>query len=196
LFYACGEKKEEEEEKAPTRIGDDFCSAAIDEKWSIWDKDVKMMESPNASSEVILTIRPGTHVAIWETNETEWKFVATISYGYSEVKHGWIDCSTVMNARSLCVAHERFRKGYKPQPAPKSKPSPPRPSGLTLAKKKQIFYELVALQDRYMKQDPYDTQKQQDAYRVIAKRFGISEKRVREIAVEGVRNGWPKPPLR
>lgn len=191
LFCACGEKKDE----APTRIGDDFCSAVVDDDWAIWDKDVKMMESPDASSKVVLAVPAGTHIVIWETNETGWKFVATTSMFGVGVR-GWIDCSTVMHAHSLGIALKQFRKGYKrpPPPPPPPKPSPSRV--LTLAQRKQIFYELVALQDRYMEQDPYDTQKQQDAYRVIAKRFGISEKRVREIAVEGVRNGWPKPPLR
>jgi len=47
-----------------------------------------------------------------------------------------------------------------------------------------IFKDLRALQDKYLEEDFMDTQKQQDAYREIAKKYDISESRVRSIAVE------------
>ena len=52
----------------------------------------------------------------------------------------------------------------------------------------KIFKELRALQDKYLEEDFMDTQKQQDAYREIAKKFKVTESRVRSIAVEYAKN--------
>ena len=51
-----------------------------------------------------------------------------------------------------------------------------------------IFKDLRALQDKYLEEDFMDTQKQQDAYREIAKKYNILESRVRSIAVEYSKN--------
>jgi len=47
-----------------------------------------------------------------------------------------------------------------------------------------IFRDLQALQDKYLEEDFMDTQKQQDAYREVAKKYNIPESKVRSIAVE------------
>lgn len=52
----------------------------------------------------------------------------------------------------------------------------------------KIFKELRALQDKYLEEDFMNTQKQQDAYREIAKKFKVTESRVRSIAVEYSKN--------
>ena len=68
--------------------------------------------------------------------------------------------------------------------------------GLSESSKKSAFYNLVILQDEYMNKDPYNTQKQQDAYRIIANKYGISENEMRKIVVEGVQKKWPQPPIK
>jgi hypothetical protein len=56
--------------------------------------------------------------------------------------------------------------------------------------KKKIFKELVQLQDRYSELYPYDNEKQQFAYKQIAKRYKYSEEIIRRIAIEGAKSGW------
>jgi len=107
----------------------------------------------------------------------------SIYAAYQSLLRGWIKDTFVEKALLLEKAEE-------------AKPTPSVVAGLSLAKKKQIFYDLVALQDKYMYQDPYNTQKQHDAYREIAKRHNVSEKKVREIAIEGIKKRWPTPPTR
>ena len=68
--------------------------------------------------------------------------------------------------------------------------------GMTDRTRKQIFWDLVELQDSFMKNYPYDNQKQQEAYKIIAKKYGVLENVVRQIAVRGIKEGWLKPPLR
>lgn len=51
-------------------------------------------------------------------------------------------------------------------------------------KDEKIFKRLLKLQDGYLEEDFMDTQKQQDAYREVAKEFGIPESEVRDIAVK------------
>ena len=65
---------------------------------------------------------------------------------------------------------------------------------LDLATRKEIYYNLVALQDRIPIDDPQYSEKNADAYRVIAEQYGISIEEVHEIAMEGIRKGWPLPP--
>lgn len=68
--------------------------------------------------------------------------------------------------------------------------------GMTDATRKLIFWDLVELQDSLIKKYPYDNQKQQEAYKIIAKKYDVLEFVVRQIAVRGVKEGWPQPPLR
>lgn len=51
-----------------------------------------------------------------------------------------------------------------------------------ISRDEKIFKQLTALQDKYLEEDFMNTQKQQDAYREVAKEFGISESEVRDIA--------------
>jgi len=57
-------------------------------------------------------------------------------------------------------------------------------------KRKTIFNALVKLQDTYSTLYPYDQDKQQYAYKEIAKRYYIIETTVRNIAIEGAKKGW------
>ena len=65
---------------------------------------------------------------------------------------------------------------------------------LDLTTRKEIYYNLVALQDRIPIDDPQYSEKNADAYRVIAEQYGISVEEVHEIAMEGIRKAWPLPP--
>ncbi len=55
------------------------------------------------------------------------------------------------------------------------------------AKRRKIFYELVAAQDRGVGD--------QKAYVIVAKRHRVDVSVVRKIAVEGGMKGWPMPPV-
>jgi len=68
--------------------------------------------------------------------------------------------------------------------------------GMTDRTRKQIFWDLIELQDSFMKKYPYDNQKQQEAYKIIAKKYGVLESVVRQIAVRGIKEDWPQPPLK
>jgi len=68
--------------------------------------------------------------------------------------------------------------------------------GMTDATRKQIFWDLVELQDLFMKKLPYDNQQQQEAYKIIAKKYGVLESVVRDLAVRGVKEGWPLPSVK
>ena len=57
-------------------------------------------------------------------------------------------------------------------------------------KRRTIFNALVKLQDKYSTLYPYDQDKQQAAYKEIAKRYYIIEATVRNIAIEGAKKGW------
>jgi len=72
------------------------------------------------------------------------------------------------------------------QETPKPKPT----TTLSESKRKEIFKALLDLQDEYLEKYPGDNNKQQEAYRTIAQRYKISEKKMREIAVEGAQKGW------
>ena len=65
--------------------------------------------------------------------------------------------------------------------------------GMTETTRKQIFWNLVELQDSFMKKYPYDNQKQREAYKIIAKKYNVLESVVRQLAVRGVKEGWPLP---
>jgi len=65
---------------------------------------------------------------------------------------------------------------------------------LDLATRKEIYYNLVALQDRIPIDDPQYSEKNADAFRIIAEQYGISIEEVHEIAMEGIRKAWPLPP--
>jgi len=52
--------------------------------------------------------------------------------------------------------------------------------------RKQIFYDLVALQDSGVRAE--------EAYRIIAEKYGTAAKVVKAIAAEGIEKDWPMPP--
>jgi len=58
--------------------------------------------------------------------------------------------------------------------------------GIAEATRKQVFYDLVAEQDRGTGDE--------EAYDVVAKKYGVDVKTVRQVAVEGATKGWPMPP--
>jgi len=58
-------------------------------------------------------------------------------------------------------------------------------TGIPEDKRKEIFYELVAAQDKGVGDE--------EAYSVIAKKYDIDVKTTRKIASEGVVAGWPMP---
>ena len=62
------------------------------------------------------------------------------------------------------------------------------------AKKREIFYNLVALQDSIPESDPRWSEKNDEAKDVIAQRYGISRAALGDIIMEGASNGWPMPP--
>jgi len=68
--------------------------------------------------------------------------------------------------------------------------------GMTDKLRKEIFWELIKLQDSFMKKNPYNTQSQADAYKIIADRYGVLEYVVRDIAIRGIKEKWPQPPLK
>lgn len=58
-------------------------------------------------------------------------------------------------------------------------------SSLSVSEKKKIFYALVVAQDSGIGDD--------QAYHIIAEKYGLSMKEARNISVEGVVNNWPMP---
>jgi len=165
-FYSC-EKKERAQVPEPS--WDDFKIANVGDTWQILDENTQMMDSLNASAKAIHTITPGQRVKILKTSGPlkQWKHVETLQqYDF----RGWVNADLVKKARLVETAVE--------------------------AKRKQIFYELVALQDSYLKSDPFNTQKQHDAYREIAKKFNITESEVSKIGIEGIKKVWPMPRLK
>ncbi|MFC2105243.1 hypothetical protein ACFLS0_00575 [Candidatus Bipolaricaulota bacterium] len=65
---------------------------------------------------------------------------------------------------------------------------------LSVTKQREIFYNLVALQDRISLYDPRYQEKNQQAKVAIAQQYGISSETLGTIIMEGARNGWPMPP--
>ena len=57
--------------------------------------------------------------------------------------------------------------------------------GVPVETRRRIFYELVQLEDRGIKQ-PQNTQ-------MIARKFRVKEAAVKEITNEGLARGWPMP---
>jgi hypothetical protein len=62
---------------------------------------------------------------------------------------------------------------------------PKKSTKITIEKRKKIFYDLIVEQDKGVGDSK--------AYEIIAKRYKLDIKIVREIAVEGVMNNWPMP---
>ncbi len=67
--------------------------------------------------------------------------------------------------------------------------------GLTESVRMQAFYDLVELQDSIPFDDPEWEEKNDEAYTIIAKNYGITRDQMFEIGVEGVVKGWPMPDL-
>lgn len=85
-----------------------------------------------------------------------------------------------------------------------SEKCPDAPEGFSEAKEKQIFYELIELQDKYAEEctdesglpmDCYPI-KQQESYSEIAEKYDSTEETIREIVTRGVLNDWPMPPAK
>jgi len=65
--------------------------------------------------------------------------------------------------------------------------------GLTESERKQVFYDLVLLQDEVPIDDPKYDEKMDDADATIAEKYGITIEQVKAIGFEGGINGWPMP---
>ncbi len=66
--------------------------------------------------------------------------------------------------------------------------------GLSEEQKKEIYYNLVEYQDSIPFSDPDYGNRQQEAYVIIADRYGVEESEVRKIVSEGIEKDWPMPP--
>ena len=73
------------------------------------------------------------------------------------------------------------RDTYRPTYRPK-----PQPTYLSVEKQKEIYYELVKLQE--LGQYPH-----RDTFRFIASRYNISIQKVKNIAIEGIKEDWKRP---
>ena len=69
-----------------------------------------------------------------------------------------------------------------------------REKSLSLEERQEIFYHLVEYQDKVPWSAANKTEHDEEAYKVIAKRYGITEEKVEEIAIEGAMQNWPMPP--
>ena len=68
--------------------------------------------------------------------------------------------------------------------------------GLTETQKQQAFYELCVLQDSIAADDPPDrSEKMEEAYLIIAKKYDITKDEMIQITAEGIEKNWPMPPL-
>jgi len=111
--------------------------------------------------------------------------LATKFLGHQEAKPKWSE------EERRKAAEKRMEKLQKELKEVQSKTV-----GMTEKTRKQIFWDLVELQDSFMKKYPYDNQKQQEAYKIIAKKYDVLESVVRQLAVRGVKEGWPLPSLK
>ena len=69
--------------------------------------------------------------------------------------------------------------------------------GLTEIQKQQAFYELCVLQDSIAVDDPPDrSEKMEEAYLIIAKKYDITKDEMIQITAEGIEKNWPFPPLK
>ena len=67
--------------------------------------------------------------------------------------------------------------------------------GLTEQERKQVFYDLVALQDKISFDDPDYDEKIDQANETVASQYGLTVEQVKDIGFEGSFNGWPMPDL-
>ena len=58
---------------------------------------------------------------------------------------------------------------------------------------KQVYYELVELQDSISLEDPSYNERLKESYITIANRHGLTEKEVRDIGLKGSIELWPIP---
>ena len=66
--------------------------------------------------------------------------------------------------------------------------------GLSEEQKKEIYYNLIEYQDSIPFSDPDYGNRQNEAYKIIADRYGIEVLEVRKIVTEGIEKDWPMPP--
>jgi cytoskeletal protein RodZ len=98
----------------------------------------------------------------------------------------WIDQNNQAEKEKLTevvkqsTAKEQVQEAVKPEST----------NNLSESKRKEIFKALLDLQDEYLEKYPDNNEKQQEAYRTIAQKYKISEKKMSEIAVEGAKKGW------
>jgi hypothetical protein len=67
--------------------------------------------------------------------------------------------------------------------------------GLTEQERKQVFYDLVALQDKISFDDPDYDKKMDQAEETVAAQYGLTVEEVKGVGIEGTINGWPMPDL-
>ncbi|MBA7509689.1 hypothetical protein ES705_01653 [subsurface metagenome] len=67
--------------------------------------------------------------------------------------------------------------------------------GLTESERMKAFYDLVELQDSIPIDDPEWAEKNDEAYTIIAKNYGITRDQMFKIGIEGITKGWPMPEL-
>jgi len=89
---------------------------------------------------------------------------------------------TILLFICLCVGPACVGKPT-PESAPTLATTIPMP---TEEKRKEIFWVLVALQDKGMDDEA--------AYRAVAQEYGITVDVAKAIAVEGIEKDWPMPP--
>lgn len=65
-----------------------------------------------------------------------------------------------------------------------------------LRKKARIYRALILLQDSYAEKYPMNTDLQQKAFGIVARRFNVSEKEVRLLVMEMIRAGKKMPKLK
>ena len=67
--------------------------------------------------------------------------------------------------------------------------------GFTEQERKQVFYDLVALQDKISFDDPDYDKKMDQAEETVAAQYGLTVEQVKDIGIEGITNSWPMPDL-
>ena len=65
--------------------------------------------------------------------------------------------------------------------------------GLSLERRKTIFWDLVYDQDRLSETGSSSAKKMNNTYKVIAEQYAIEESVVKAISDEGISNEWPMP---
>jgi len=65
--------------------------------------------------------------------------------------------------------------------------------GLNEIQRMQAFYDLIVLQDSITIGDSNRSEKLEEAYLIIAKKYGITKNEMEQIGIEGIEKNWPMP---